>query len=115
MCKWVSDNKARRASTPGSSSGSVSSEMPSKIKRLCNTDVAEFFVKHNIRDVTNLLAVAKEYYNSAEKDLYCFCVNKQAKALSDLCSMAWNIDSVPQVFNSRKATTIREGSFIFNY
>ena len=34
MRKRVSDYKACRESTPGSSSGSVSSEMPSKIKRL---------------------------------------------------------------------------------
>ena len=86
--------------------------MPSKIKRLCNTDVAEFIVKHNIRDVTHLLAVAKECYDSSEKDSYRFSVKKQAKALSDLCSMAWNIDSVPVVLIQE--TTIRKGSFIFN-
>ena len=47
--KRVSDYKACQASTPGNSSGPSSSEMPSKIKRLCNTDVAEFIVKYNIR------------------------------------------------------------------
>ena len=102
MRKRVSDYKARRTSTPGNSLGSSSSEMPSKIKRLCNTDVAEFIVKHSIRDVTHLLAVAKERYDSGEKDLYRFCVNKQTKALSDICSMAWNIDSAPQVLIQEK-------------
>ena len=76
--------------------------MPSKIKRLYNTDVAEFIVKHNIRDATYLLAVAKERYDSGEKDLYRFCVNKQTKALSDLCSMGWNINSAPQVLIQEK-------------
>ena len=58
MRKRVSDYKACRASIPSNFQGSSPSEIPSKIKRLYNTDVAEFIVKHNIRDATHLLAVS---------------------------------------------------------
>ena len=53
MDKRVSDCKTRRASAPGSSFGSSSSEMPSKIKRLCNTDVAEFIVEKTILEMSH--------------------------------------------------------------
>ena len=49
----MSDCKTRRASAPGSSFGSSSSEMPSKIKRLCNTDVAEFIVEKTILEMSH--------------------------------------------------------------
>ena len=108
MRKRVRDFNARRASTSGNSLSSSSSEMLSKIKRLCNTDVAVFFVKHNIRDVKHLLAVAKKRYDSGEKDLYRFCVNMQTNTLSDLCSMVWNIDSAPQVLIQEKLPLLKK-------
>ena len=90
MRKRVSDYKAFRASTTCKLLGLSSSE-------LCKTDVAECIVKNNIRDVTHFLAVSKERYNSGEKDSYRLCVDKQLKAFTHLCSVAWNIHSAPGV------------------
>ena len=40
-----------------------------------------------------------------------FCVNKQTEDLSDLCSMAWNIDSAPQVLIQEKLPQLEKVHF----
>lgn len=56
----------------------------SKIKRLSNSDVREFMLKHNIRRDTELLAKAHSRKQECQKDLANSILSKPTKSLNDL-------------------------------
>ena len=62
-----------------------------KPKRLSNTNVSEFLLKHNIKTENELMVIAKQLHDDGETDIYNFTVNKTQKALSELVSTTWKI------------------------
>lgn len=66
-----------------------------KKKRLSNSDVAAFLVKHNIKKETELYAIAKTRNDEGLSDLNDFVLNKNPKALSDLIATTWKLHAAP--------------------
>lgn len=71
-----------------SSSGSSTA----KRKRLSDADVAKFVVAQNIKKSNELLAIAKERETAGNDDLYCFCVTKDPRRLSQIIQNVWQIE-----------------------
>ena len=82
-----------------------------KPKRLSNTGVSEFLLKHNIKTENELMVIAKQVHDDGEKDIYNFIVNKTQKALSELVSTTWKIQNAPAIVerNSKSRIEIPNG------
>ena len=50
-----------------------------KPKRFSNTNVSEFFLKHNIKTENELMMIAKQPHDNGEKDIYNVIANKTQK------------------------------------
>ena len=107
--KRFSEKAKARKSLGGDGSGSTGSRQPaSKTKRLCNADVADFIVKNQIRNDTELNNIAVQRKNNGEDDLYKFILNRNnAKAINDLIANTWRVHEAPQQL-LRENTSIRE-------
>lgn len=109
MCKSFSNARKRNstASSTGTTeetlSGSSALAPTAKVKRLTNTDVSRFLVKHNISKESELMKFALQRSANGECDLERFILNKTPKALVDLIATTWKMQSAPQ-------TVEREGS-----
>ena len=106
--KQFSTNAEKRRSTvvkkASDSETQVKKAKVTKPKRLSNTDVSEFLLKHNIK--TELMVIAKQRPDDGEKDIYNFIVNKTQKALSELVSTTWKIQNAPAIVECHSKSRI---------
>ena len=78
-----------------------------------NLDVAEFIIKNNIKDTTQLFAVADEQRKEGKKDLASFILGRSPKSLQDLLENAWKLENAKaelEIQNRSRMDVIRNAS-----
>ena len=76
-------------------------ERPVKVKRLSNSDVADFILDNNIKTEVELMNESNRRKSSGERDLYEFILRKNPRALSDLISTTWRIQGAEDELDRR--------------
>jgi hypothetical protein len=91
-----SSNNAKKKRIASSTNNAEISEkiLPSSSqpKKLSSLEVSEFIVANDIRNDSELMAVAKSRHSEGEKDLYKFIINKSSKSLSELIDTTWKMN-----------------------
>jgi len=76
-----------------------------KPKRLSNLDVSEFMVTQNIKNQTELFAIADEQKKEGKKDLANYVLSRSTKAINDLIENTWRMESASK--RMRRSTISR--------
>ena len=114
MKTFVSNSRKRKSVSEGTenndntlkSGSSKSWNMSTKPKRLTNIEVARFMVKNNIKSDKDLMRAGRQRAKDGEPDLESFILNKNPKALADLISQTWKMESAEAAIEREKCSLI---------
>ena len=85
-----------------STSGVRSSQGSKKMKRLLNFEVSEYLLKNNIKNDTELLALANVQKEEGKTDLAEFILKETPKALNELIACTWQMQGAPSRIDHAK-------------
>ena len=85
---YRSASRKRSSSTPVSNN-SEQAKRPRNIKRISNLEVSEFIAANQVKDFTQLLALAEAQKNEGKKELANFICNRSNKAVEELIKNTW--------------------------
>ena len=90
-------------SQAGTNTGQNNLEPDSKrMKRLSNIDVSELIVKYNIKNQTELLAIANEQKEEGKKDLAGFVLSRSSKSPDELVQQTWRMNDASSTLKRQK-------------
>ena len=103
MHKFGEKRRLSKASTAkGPADQEAGPSMPKKAKRLSNSNVADFLIRHNIRSDIVLLNESKKRALE-DPDLRAFILNKTPSQRRDLLKTTWEIEDASEVIKRRNA------------
>ena len=85
----------------------LKAQQSSNAKRLRNSEVSEFLVKHEIKTETALMRLALQRQEAGDNDLHKFILDKSPKALADIISTTWKMQHAPATVERSAKTRIQ--------
>ena len=83
------------AEQPTQSNAVAEQPVQKKPRRLSNLDVSDFLVKHEVKNSTQLFALAKTRKDDGQSDLANFVLSRSSKSLNELIENTWKMEQAP--------------------